>query len=425
MNHDVTLFEAEPRAGGHSNTVDVPSNSRRVPIDTGFIVYNTASYPNLIALFDYLAVPTAKAEMSFAVSLGQGDYEYAGSGFSTIFGQPSNLLRPTHWRMVADILRFFREAQAIAKSAADDDRSLGEYLTAEGYSDAFVTRHILPMAAAIWSTPSRSVLEFPLSAFLRFFSNHGLLQIRDRPEWRTVLGGSREYVRRILAQFKGDVSLGESVLRVTRCASSTIVTTADGDRRFDACLIATHANDALALLSDPSQDEVRILKSFRYVANHAVLHTDADLMPRRHRLWSSWNYIGNGTGVDASLAVTYWMNRLQPLGNGISDHFVTLNPTKKAAPEKVIATFEYAHPIFDRAAMRAQRELWRLQGERRTWFCGSYFGYGFHEDGIQSGLAAAEDIGGVRRPWTVADESGRIHLRPPEHRRRPVCEIAA
>ncbi len=255
--HDVTLFEAEGRAGGHSNTVDAPGSSHPVPIDTGFIVYNTASYPNLIALFAHLGVPTTKAEMSFAVSLDQGGYEYSGSGLGTLFGQPTNLLRPSHWRMVGDILRFFREAQEMVARSTDDGRTLGAYLSASGYSDAFVSRHILPMAAAIWSTPARGVLDFPLAAFVRFFSNHGLLQVRDRPEWRTVVGGSREYVRRMLADFDGTVSLGDPVLQISRTAQGAVVRTSKGHRQFDACVIATHADTALALLSDPSQEETR------------------------------------------------------------------------------------------------------------------------------------------------------------------------
>ncbi len=412
QRHDVTLIEADRRLGGHSNTVDAPGKIGPIPVDTGFIVYNTASYPNLIALFEHLGVPTAPTEMSFAVSLDHGGYEYAGSGLTSLFGQPSNLLRPSHWRMIADTLRFFREARDLDLTGGEDGLTLGQYLANAGYSDAFIARHILPMAAAIWSTPSRAVLDFPVAAFVRFFANHGLLQIKDRPEWRTVIGGSREYVMRLSAAFAGESLLGEPALRITRAGGGVIVTTAKGARRFDACVIATHGDDALRLLADPDGDERALLGAFQYAQNRAVLHSDASLMPRRRRLWSSWNYLGQGRGIDAALSVTYWMNNLQPLGETSGELFVTLNPNRDIAAERVVATFDYAHPIFDASAMRAQRELWRLQGRRRTWFCGSYFGYGFHEDGLQSGLAAAEDLGGVRRPWSVPDESGRIHLRP-------------
>ena len=268
------------------------------------------------------------------------------------------------------------------------------------------------MAAAIWSTPSARVLDFPLASFVRFFANHGLLQVRNRPQWRTVIGGSRVYVRRILDSANMTTRIGEAVRSVERGASHTLVRTTRGARRFDAVVIATHSDDALALLADADGTERRLLGAFPYVRNRAVLHGDPSLMPARQRLWSSWNYLGSGAGQETRLGVSYWMNRLQPLGASAPQLFVTLNPTHEPAQSGVFAQFDYSHPVFDVGAMAAQRELWRLQGRRRTWFCGSYFGYGFHEDGLQSGLAAAEDIGGVRRPWTVPDESGRIHLRP-------------
>lgn len=418
--HQVTLFEAEPRAGGHSNTVDAQAGGRVVPVDTGFIVYNTASYPNLIALFDHLGVRTAATDMSFAVSLDEGGYEYAGSSVSSLFGQPSNLLRPSHWRLLADTLRFFREAPAFNNAVCDPDLTLGDHLTRSGYSEPFVARHILPMAAAIWSTPSRDVLDFPVAAFVRFFANHGLLQVANRPQWRTVVSGSREYVRRLLADFGGEVALGDPVRRIVRSPGLVTIEMSRGERRFDRCVIATHADDALSLLAAPTRDERSLLGAFRYARNRAVMHTDASLMPKRRRLWSSWNYLGARRGSDATLAVTYWMNKLQPLGANVPELFVTLNPPREMEARRTVAEFDYAHPMFDAAAMRAQRQLWSLQGVRDTWFCGSYFGYGFHEDGLQSGLAAAENIGGVRRPWRVSDESGRIHLapsgaRPPQH----------
>ena len=410
--HEVTLIEAEPRPGGHSNTVDTQARGRAVPVDTGFIVYNTASYPNLIALFDHLAVPTAPSDMSFAVSLDGGSYEYAGSSVASLFGQPSNLLRLSHWRMLAGTLRFFREAPLLDNAGCDPDLTLGDYLARSGYSEAFVARHILPMAAAIWSTPSRDVLDFPVAAFVRFFANHGLLQVANRPQWRTVVGGSREYVRRLIADFDGEVALGDPVRRIVRSPGQVTIEMSRGERRFDRCVIATHADVALSLLAAPTHDERSLLGAFRYARNRAVLHTDARLMPKRRRLWSSWNYLGAGHGRDATLAVTYWMNRLQPLGADAPEQFVTLNPPREVEAQHAVAAFDYAHPMFDAAAMRAQRQLWSLQGVQDTWFCGSYFGYGFHEDGLQSGLAATESIGGVRRPWRVADESGRIHLAP-------------
>jgi predicted NAD/FAD-binding protein len=263
------------------------------------------------------------------------------------------------------------------------------------------------MAAAIWSTPSVDVMKFPTAAFVRFFANHGLLQVRGRPEWRTVVGGSRAYVRRIVDAMHGDIALGAPVLSIARASDFVTVTHAGGAERFDACVVATHADEAVALLADADDGEREMLGTFRYTPNRAVLHSDPGLLPNRRRLWSSWNYLGSASGMQSALSVTYWMNKLQPLGD-TRDLFVTLNPARAIEPRSQIAAFDYAHPMFDHAALSAQRDLWRLQGRRRTWFCGSYFGYGFHEDGLQAGLAAAEDIGGVRRPWNVADESGRI-----------------
>lgn len=409
--HDVTLFEAEDYLGGHSNTVDAPSLCGGVvPVDTGFIVYNPPSYPNLTALLNYLGAPSAPANMSFAVSLDDGAYEYAGTSLGALFGQPSNLLRLSHWQMIRDTLRFFREAKLTLEEKCDDTQTLRQYLDANRYSDAFVERHILPMAAAIWSTPSADVMDFPIASFVRFFDNHGLLQVRDRPEWRTVRGGSREYVERMLNIFAGDVEIGNKVKRIFRRSDGVVIEHAKGKSVFDACVVATHADDTLRLLDDADAAERRLLGAFRYAPNVAVLHRDASFMPRRRRIWSSWNYFASRQGSHRTLSVTYWMNNLQPLPPDSGDFFVTLNPLKAIAAGKEIARFNYAHPMLDVAAMAARRDLWSLQGRRRTWFCGSYFGYGFHEDGLQAGLAVAEDIGGVRRPWTVPCESGRIHI---------------
>lgn len=412
-SHDVTLFEREQRAGGHSNTVEIDhlranASASPVAVDTGFIVYNTKSYPNLIALFDHLDVPTATTSMSFAVSLDGGGYEYSGTGLSGIFGQPTNLLSPSHWLMIRDILRFFRESRQVLADPSHQDISLGDYLIANGYSPAFIARHIQPMAAAIWSTPSADVLAFPAASFVRFFDNHGLLQI-NQPEWRTVAGGSREYVNRVLADTDGRIEIARPVEAIRRLPVGMEVTAGGATQSFDACVVATHADTALELLADADHHEHRLLGAFRYAPNTAVLHTDPGFMPRRKRLWSSWNYLTRGEADDTALSVTYWMNNLQPLATS-QNLFVTLNPDREISPDHVAASFNYAHPMFDQAAMSAQRELWGLQGRRNTWFCGSHFGYGFHEDGIQAGLAVAEDIGDVRRPWRVRDESGRIQL---------------
>lgn len=419
--HDVTLFERDGRLGGHSNTVDARVGSRSIPVDTGFIVYNLRSYPNLIALFRHLDVATAASDMSFSVSLGGGRYEYSGSGIAGLFGQPVNALRPGHWAMLRDVRRFFREANLIAEGESGKHCSLGDFLRQGGYSRAFIERHILPMAAAIWSCPSSTMLEFPVASFARFFANHGLLQVKDRPQWRTVVGGSRAYVGALMLDFRGKAAVGRGAAMVERDgAGVTVVDTSGGRERFEACVIAAHADDALGMLENPDQLESELLSAFAYQRNRAVLHTDQGQMPHRRRVWSSWNVVGSGS-LDAPVSVTYWMNSLQPLGSD-EDVFVTLNPQWPIAAGAEIAAFDYAHPVFDARALAAQSRLWQLQGRNRTWFCGAYFGYGFHEDGLQAGLAAAEDIGGVHRPWSIENESGRIMLRPKSG--EPVLEAA-
>lgn len=423
-SHDVSLFEQNAHIGGHADTAEVVEGDGRIlPVDTGFIVYNTASYPNLVALFDYLDVPTAETDMSFAVSLDGGRYEYSGNGAGGLFAQRRNLLSPAHWGMVGDILRFFREVSSLDPTTLDVNISIGAWLDRNGYGDYFVRRHILPMGAAIWSTPANDMLGFPMAAFARFFANHGLLvaDVKKRPPWRTVRGGSRAYVRRVLGDFSGDHFANRCVAGIGREPAGVRLTFRDGGvERFDECVIATHADEALRLLGDADDMERRLLGAFSYSRNEAVLHTDTGLMPLRKRAWASWNYTGDGGGE--ALSVSYWMNRLQPLETA-RDYFVTLNPWREIAATFVIKQSSYRHPIFDVTAMQAQRDLWSLQGRRATWFAGSYFGYGFHEDGLQAGLAVAEDLGGLCRPWTVAGSRARI-LSPAAHSRNAL-QVAA
>lgn len=410
--HKVTLYEGDGHLGGHANTAEVATPEGTIPVDTGFIVYNEPNYPNLTALFDHLGVATEPTEMSFAVSLDSGAYEYAGSGMRGFFGQKRNLLSPSHWRLLADISRFFRSA---VERVADlpSDITLGAFLEREGYSDRFVNDHILPMGAAIWSTPMAAMLEFPARAFLDFYGNHGMLQFRDRPAWRTVTGGSRSYVRRILLSRRFDVQQRNAIRRVRRHPHFVHIEDRHGAMRpFDHVVIATHADQALALLEDPTSAETKHLAQFSYQSNRAWLHRDRRLMPRREALWSSWNYLKTGRNTEGDLCLTYWMNRLQNLKTK-TDIFVTLNPATPIHPKLVERTVVYEHPVFSANAMAAQKALWSLQGANRTWFCGSYFGYGFHEDGAQSGLAVAEQLGGISRPWQVANQSGRITVFAP------------
>jgi predicted NAD/FAD-binding protein len=406
-SHDVEVFEADNRVGGHSNTLDVTIGDRKVPVDTGFIVYNEPCYPNLTALFAHLGVETAATDMSFAVSLDRGRLEYAGSDLLGLLAQPANLVRPRFWSMVRDLLRFYREAPAALAFMGDE--SLDDWLDARGYGAPFREDHLYPMAAAIWSTPAMEVGQYPAADFVRFCENHGLLRLTDRPQWRTVVGGSRAYVAKLTSPFADRIHLSTPIVSVRRTGQGVDLTDAHGvTRRFDGAIIATHGDRALAMLADADGEERRILSTFRYSRNLAVLHADPTLMPGRRRAWASWNYLSDGRGHDRRLSVTYWMNRLQPLGEGVPDLFVTLNPLREPREELVHARIPYEHPIFDAATGRAQRELWSLQGRRNTWFAGAHFGAGFHEDGLQAGLAAAEDAGARSRPWKVADPDGRI-----------------
>ena len=405
QTHEVTVYEAATQPGGHSHTVEVPGATGSVPVDMGFIVYNPPAYPNLTALFRHLDVPTHGSDMSFAVSLRGGGLEYAGTDLAGLFGQRRNLLRPRFWAMLRDLARFYRETEADALKL-DPDMTLGAYLTARSYGAEFVRDHLLPMAAAIWSAPAERIAAYPALAFIRFCQNHGLLLLRDRPEWRSVTGGSREYVRRLTAPYAGSLRLGCPVRAIRRLPGGVALRAADGEEVFyDHVVIATHANQARALLADPSAGEDALLGAVGSTANEVVMHRDPALMPRRRRVWSSWNYIGASAG-DA-LCVTYWMNRLQRIPDA-GPVFVTLNPVRQPAPATVLHRARFDHPLFNAAALHAQRDLWELQGQRRTWFCGAWLGAGFHEDGLQAGLAVAEALGGVRRPWIVAGESDRL-----------------
>jgi predicted NAD/FAD-binding protein len=408
--HHVTVYESDNRVGGHSNTTEIDTEHGPVPVDTGFIVYNEQAYPNLTALFKILDVPTAPSDMSFAVSLDRGRFEYSGTNAIGLFSQPSNAFKPRYWSMLSDILRFYKTV--LGHLPGMGEMSLDEYLDRNRYGRPFRDDHLYPMAAAIWSTPAAEVGDYPAAAFVKFCRNHGLLDIINRPLWRTVDGGSREYVRRLSARFVDNIRLSTPVTGIRRADGFVEITDARGaTRRFDDVVIAAHADQALRMLRDPSADERRLLGTFRYSQNEAVLHSDSALMPRRRLAWSSWNYLADGAAGHRKLSVTYWMNRLQPLGRA-PHTFVTLNPCREPDPAMVISRQVYEHPIFDVPTHRAQQEIWSLQGQRNTWFCGAHFGAGFHEDGLQAGLAVAEDLGGMSRPWRVAAESARIVRKP-------------
>lgn len=401
--HEVTLYEAAPRLGGHSHTVE----AQGVPVDTGFIVYNEPAYPNLTALFAHLGVATQASNMSFSVSLRNPALEYAGSDLAGLFAQKRNLLNPRFFAMLRDLVRFYREAPQAA--ARTPEMSLRDFLREGAYGGAFAEDHLYPMIAAIWSCPAGLAGDLPAAAFVRFCENHGLLKLTSRPVWRSVAGGSREYVARLRAAFSGTVRSGNGVTEIRRSESSVLVRDQSGDSaRFDQVVVACHADTALQLISTPTAREQALLGAFRYTSNETYLHSDTSFMPRRKAAWAAWNYAGQ-RGEQAEICVTYWMNRLQHLPTQ-QNWFVTLNPPRE--PSGIVLRQTYEHPMFDLAALRAQKNLWALQGADRLWFCGAHFGAGFHEDGLQAGLAVAEALGGARRPWNVADESGRIHLPP-------------
>lgn len=422
-SHDVVIYEKAGRVGGHSNTVSVTVGGARVPVDTGFIVFNPFTYPNFVELLRVLGVESCDTDMSFAVSLEDGRIEYSGAGLTGLFGQPSNLVRPRFWGMLADLVRFYRRAARDARGQAGGASTLGAYLAAGRYGAAFRDHHVLPMASAIWSAAPADILDYPAAAFLRFHDNHGLLRLMGRPIWRTVVGGSQAYVARMIAPMKDRLRLGAGARRIERLNGRVVVTDSRGERDvFDHVVVAAHADEALAMLADADGRERSLLGAFRYSRNAAFLHTDERLMPQRRSVWASWNAVSGATAPERA-SVTYWMNRLQPLPTS-ANVFVTLNPERPLRPGSVLHSEAYDHPVFDAAALGAQQRLWSLQGVRNTWFCGAHFGAGFHEDGLQAGLAVAEQLGGVRRPWRVAGESSRIALAPAAPTPEP-REIAA
>ena len=408
--HRVTLYEAAERLGGHANTVIVQSGGRDIAVDTGFIVYNQPNYPNLTALFDHLGVETRSSDMSFAVSLDQGRVEYSSNDLMSFLDHGRNLLRPRFWSMSFDLARFYRQAaREIEWLRHEEHLTLGDWLDLRRYGQAFQRDHLLPEAAAIWSTSVKNIRDYPACAFIRFFENHGLLRFRGRPRWRTVAGGSASYVARIAATPGLELRTGSTISRVRSVPGGVEISdTAGQSCRHDRVLIAAHADSALAMLAEPDAGQRAVLGAIPSRANRAVLHSDPALMPRRRHAWSSWNYVGAGAASEGC-AVTYWMNRLQGLDSAVP-LFVTLNPGREPDPQLVHWQGSYDHPCFTPQALAAQRDVWALQGRGNIWFAGAWLGAGFHEDGIQAGLAAAEAIGGVRRPWQVAGESARLHL---------------
>jgi uncharacterized protein len=399
---DITLLEAGDYFGGHTHTVDIaldtPQGRRSYGVDTGFLVFNERTYPNLIALFEELSVPTAKSDMSFSVQVpgvyGARALEWSGSNLSTVFAQRRNLLQPRFWRMLRDVLRFNQLCTDIAERSAESElmQPLSGFLQQHQLSDEFTEWYFLPMLGCIWSCPTDQMLQFPVATMIRFCYNHGLIQVSNRPQWWTVAGGARQYVEKIVARIT-DKRLNSPVTYVRRHAQGVEVRSQGQSEQFDKVILACHSDQSLALLADASHAERKVLGAIRYQSNLAVLHTDTSVLPKAQRAWAAWNYErAADTDKNATrVCLHYLINQLQPLPFQQSV-VVSLNPIKEIDPHTVHGRFDYAHPVFDVAAIQAQAELPALQGQSNTYFCGAWTGYGFHEDGLKSGLDVARRI---------------------------------
>ncbi|MFN3544688.1 MAG: NAD(P)/FAD-dependent oxidoreductase [Thiobacillus sp.] len=398
--HRVTLYEAEDRLGGHTHTVDVSLDGSRFPVDTGFLVFNHRTYPELTRLFDVLGVESVASDMSFSVRLDEPALEWSGTSLNTLFGQRTNLARPAFWRMLGDILRFNRET--LDDPALSSGMSLGAYLDSRGYGRPFIEWYLLPMAAAIWSCPASRMLEFPLASFVAFCRNHGLLQIFDRPQWRTVKGGGREYVNKLAAGID-DIRLGHPVESVRPLGGVIELVSGGRSARYDQVVLACHSDQAYTILATHYPSQARLLKRMPYQPNHAVLHSDASVLPRRKSLWSAWNYqSGAGRLSERPVAVHYLINRLQPLPTE-TPVIVSLNPLSPIDPAKTHGEFHYSHPVFERHATAVQKQIEAANGRDGIWLAGAWMGYGFHEDGLVSALKVARKLN-VVAPWMgIAD----------------------
>jgi predicted NAD/FAD-binding protein len=394
QRYDVTLLEANDYYGGHTHTVDITVDEQTFGVDTGFLVLNPNTYPNLLKLLAWLEVPTVASDMSFSVVNTQDNVQWAGTNLSTLLHQKRNLLRPAFWQMLFDIARFNRYAKA-PLAQADWSLSLGDLLKKYRYSKAFSQWYLLPMTAAIWSCPINETLRFPAAAHIQFFRNHGLLQAINRPQWLTIAGGAKQYVTKMLAGITHHQK-NTRVKKIIRQEDGVLIKTGDGEQHFDAVVLACHADQTLALLGDDvSVDERIALSQFKFEKNRAVLHTDARLLPPQKALWAAWNFLS--TTKDKAVSVSYFINQLQPLPTQ-TPIIVTLNPTIEPKRELILGEFEYDHPVFNQRAHAAQQKMPLIQGKHKTWFCGAWMRYGFHEDGLQAGIQVASQLG-VKPPW--------------------------
>lgn len=413
QKHDVTLYEQDARVGGHTNTIRVPlPGGGEQPVDTGWIVYNGINYPNLTGLFADLAVETRPTVMSFGVSLGDGAYEWKGSdNLLTVFAQITNLFRPSHWRLIFDILKLNRLCNARLDSGDLPAGSLGDFLDAEGLGPELRSRYLLPMAGLIWSCSPKKAAEYPAADFMRFFRSHGLFTTLDQPQWRTVIGGSHTYVQKLLAHFRGTLRLAMPVTGLRREAGGVWVSTAHGDTRFDRVVCATHSDQALKLLRDATAQETRVLGGIPYLESRCVLHTDESFLPKRRAAWASWNYTHARDEVhDERICGSYWMNLLQGIPGPVN-YVVTLNPTREIPRNKILYDTVYAHPFYSATSVETHALLAQVQDASGLVFAGAWGGYGFHEDGLKSALRAVQKLdASCLPPW--ATDFGPV-LTPP------------
>ena len=379
-HHKVDLYEQSDHFGGHSYTYDIKEEDKIVPVDLGFIVFNELTYPNLINFFNELNVPFEKSNMSFSVSVKNTNVEYGGSGFNAIFANKLNLLNLKFLKMIREIISFYNHAPSLLKNNIED-KTLGDYLRRSKLSKYFIEYHIIPMVAAIWSMPFSKAKEMPLKLFLNFFINHGLFRLKNRPQWYTVTNRSRNYVKKILEKISGEIFKNYKINNISRSDDNVRISIGNEYLDYDQVVLACHADQSLNILNDPSAKEKEILNKFTYVSNRAFLHTDENLMPSRKKAWSSWNSITK----DNRTCITYWLNKLQNLKTN-KNYFLTLNPVAEVEENKIIKQEKFTHPYFNNENVSLQKDLHLLQGKKRTWFCGSYFGYGFHEDGLKSSI---------------------------------------
>ncbi|CAH0991228.1 hypothetical protein SIN8267_01330 [Sinobacterium norvegicum] len=392
-DHDICVYEKADRIGGHTATKQLQLAGRDYAIDTGFIVYNDWTYPNFIKLMETLGVASQTTAMGFSVTAHQGRYEYSGNGFDGLFAQRKNLCNIKHWRMLRDIVRFNKQAIADLQSGElDGDATLAQYLAANGYSRQFIDYYLIPMGCAIWSSSTDMMLDFPLQFFVQFFKNHGLLSIKNRPQWHVLQGGSSSYLPKLTASFNDKIQLNTDITSVSRHSEGATLTFAEGQQQqFDHVIFACHSDQALKLLADPSEAEQSVLGDIHYKSNEVVLHYDETLLPRNKKTWSSWNYLLSQTQQEHAV-LTYNMNILQGIE---SDHTfcVTLNASDQIDAKKILGRYQYSHPVFTEAAIEAQQRWPEINGSQRTWFCGAYWANGFHEDGCSSGLRVAVALG--------------------------------